>query len=60
MAPSSTITADASVTYDSKSVPMCKTIALADASDACGVYFQYQNRIPLPRIKNIEIVGAEV
>ena len=58
-APSSAITADASVTFDSKSVSMCKTISPSDASDACGVYFQYQNRIPLPRIKNIETVGAE-
>lgn len=58
-APSSTITADASKTYDSKEVPMCKTISPSDATDACGVYFQYQNRIPLPRIKNIDAIGAE-
>ena len=58
-APSSTIAADATQTYDSKEVPMCKTIASSDATDACGVYFQYQNRIPLPRIKNIDKTGAE-
>ena len=58
-APSSTITADASKTYDSKEVPMCKTISPSDAADACGVYFQYQNRVPLPRIKDMHVVGGE-
>ena len=58
-APSSTITADASKTYDSKEVPMCKTISPSDAADACGLYFQYQNRVPLPRIKDMHVVGGE-
>lgn len=58
-APSSTLTADASKTYDGAEVPMCKTVLSSDATDACGVYFQYHNRIPFPRIKNIEAIGAE-
>ena len=58
-APSSTITADASKTFDSKEVPMCKTISPSDAADACGLYFQYQNRVPLPRIKDMHVVGGE-
>ncbi len=58
-APSSILTTDASQTYDSKKVPMCKTLSSSDATDACGVYFQYQNRIPLPRIKNIDATTQE-
>ena len=58
-APSSTLTADASKTYDGAEVPMCKTVLSSDATDACGVYFQYHNRIPFPRIKNIDAIGSE-
>ena len=58
-APSSTLTADASKTYNNAEVPMCKTIQPSDATDACGVYYQYHNRIPFPRIKDIEAIGAE-
>ena len=58
-APSSAIDADSKKAFGSEEVPLCKTISSSDASEACGVYFQYQNRIPLPRIKNIDYVGAE-
>ena len=31
------------------------SISSQNATDACGVYYQYQNMIPYPRIKNIDI-----
>lgn len=59
-APASTIAQTETVTWDtSNTAPINKTIASSDASDACGVYFQYQNRIPFPRLKNIDDMTLE-
>jgi hypothetical protein len=35
------------------------TIALEDANAACGIYFQYQNCNPYPRVKSLGWVGKE-
>jgi hypothetical protein len=58
-APESTIAQTTTVTWDSNTAPMTTAISSADASDACGVYFQYQNRIPYPRIASIDYTQKE-
>ena len=58
-APSTTITQTSTAEWDSNSAPMNNTISSQDASDACGLYFQYQNRNPLPRIINIDETSSE-
>ena len=58
-APASTIAQTSTITIETSNIPMNNTLALSDASDACGVYFQYQNRIPYPRIKSLDFIGGE-
>lgn len=58
-APESTIAQTATVTWSGNTAPVTTAISSADASDACGVYFQYQNRIPFPRIVNIDYTPTE-
>ena len=41
------------MTLSNQNVAFNNTIALENASDACGVYFQYQSCNPLPRIKSL-------
>ncbi len=57
--PASTIAETSKLTIGSNSVSMNNTMSLQDASDACGVYFQYQNRIPYPRNKGLGFIGGE-
>ena len=38
---------------------LTNTIALNDANDACGLYYQAQNCIPYPRIKDLHHIGTE-
>lgn len=40
-------------------IPFNNTMLLENANKACGVYFQYQNRNPLPRIKDLGFIGKE-
>ena len=51
--PTSDIETTSTVTLSSQNVAFNNTIALENASDACGVYFQYQNCNPYPRIKSL-------
>ena len=51
--PTSNIETTSTVTLSSQNVAFNNTIALENASDACGVYFQYQSCNPLPRIKSL-------
>ena len=38
---------------------MNATISSQDATDGCGLYYQYQNMMPYPRIKNIDLLENE-
>ena len=58
-APTERLAADETQTVGSTTFPINKSISEQDASDACGLYFQYQNRVAGPRIKNINDKGAE-
>ena len=58
-APTARLTTDETQTVGSTTFPINKSILEQDASDACGLYFQYQNRVAGPRIKNINDKGAE-
>ena len=51
--PSSNIETTSTVVLSNQNVAFNNTIALENASDACGVYFQYQNCNPLPRVKSL-------
>lgn len=51
--PSAPIEETSTMTLSNQTVSFNNTIALENASDACGVYFQYQNCNPLPRIKSL-------
>ncbi|MBR2026645.1 MAG: hypothetical protein IKA07_05875 [Alistipes sp.] len=51
--PTSNIETTSTVTLSNQNVAFNNTIALENASDACGVYFQYQSCNPLPRIKSL-------
>lgn len=51
--PTSDIETTSTVVLSSQNVAFNNTIALENANDACGVYFQYQNCNPLPRIKSL-------
>ncbi|MBR0340378.1 MAG: hypothetical protein IIX40_09315, partial [Alistipes sp.] len=51
--PTSNIETTSTVTLSSQNVAFNNTIALENANDACGVYFQYQSCNPLPRIKSL-------
>ena len=51
--PTSDIQTTSTVTLSSQNVAFNNTIALENANDACGVYFQYQSCNPLPRIKSL-------
>ena len=51
--PSSNIETTSTVTLSNQNVAFNNTIAVENASDACGVYFQYQNCNPLPRVKSL-------
>lgn len=57
--PASTIDETSKLTIGSNSVSINNTLSLQNASDACGVYFQYQNRIPYPRNKALDFIGGE-
>ena len=35
------------------------SVAAKDANDGCGLYYQYQNMIPYPRIKNLDAAENE-
>ena len=35
------------------------SVAAKDANDGCGLYYQYQNMIPYPRIKNLDAAANE-
>ncbi len=35
------------------------SVSSQDATDGCGLYYQYQNMIPYPRIKNIDATTTE-
>ena len=58
-APSANIEQTSTMTISNKEIAMNNTMSLEDASDACGVYFQYQNHNPLPRIKSLDYKGGE-
>lgn len=58
-APSAALENNSSLTISSNTISANTTMSLEDASDACGVYFQYQNRNPLPRIKSLSFKGSE-
>ena len=58
-APTERLAVDDTQTVGSTAFPINKSISEQDASDACGLYFQYQNRVAGPRIKNINDKGAE-
>ena len=51
--PTSDIETTSTVTLSNQNVAFNNTIALENANDACGVYFQYQNCNPYPRIKSL-------
>ena len=51
--PTSNIETTSTVTLSNQNVAFNNTIALENANDACGVYFQYQSCNPLPRIKSL-------
>ena len=51
--PSSNIETTSTVVLSEQNVAFNNTIAVENASDACGVYFQYQNCNPLPRVKSL-------
>lgn len=51
--PTSDIETTSTMTLSSQNVAFNNTIALENANDACGVYFQYQSCNPLPRIKSL-------
>ena len=51
--PTSDIETTSTVTLSNQNVAFNNTIALENANDACGVYFQYQSCNPLPRIKSL-------
>ena len=57
--PASTIAETSKLTIDSNNISMNNTLSVENASDACGVYFQYQNRTPYPRIKSLAHIGHE-
>ena len=58
-APTERLTVDETQIVGSTTFPINKSISEQNASDACGLYFQYQNRVAGPRIKNINDKGAE-
>ena len=58
-APTSTIAETSQLAIGSTNVSMNNALSVEDASDACGVYFQYQNRTPYPRIKRLDYTGSE-
>ena len=67
-APSSTIEATGTqswITKDKQNNDVTNTVNMStevtpqQASEACGVYFQYQNRNPYPRVKDILHIGGE-
>ena len=39
--------------------PVNATVSATDATDGCGIYYQYQNMIPYPRLKNINATSSE-
>ncbi len=51
--PTSNIETTSTVTLSNQNVAFNNTIALENANDACGVYFQYQSCNPLPRVKSL-------
>ena len=51
--PTSDIETTSTVVLSNQNVAFNNTIALENANDACGVYFQYQNCNPYPRIKSL-------
>ena len=57
--PSAPIEKTSTVTLSNIDVPFNNTLALEDASDACGLYFMYQNCVPYPRIKSLGSIGKE-
>jgi hypothetical protein len=58
-APTANIEQTTTMTIGGKEIAMNSTMSLENASEACGVYFQYQNRNPLPRIKSLGFKGSE-
>ena len=57
--PASTIAETSKLAIGSANISMNNTLSGENASDACGVYFQYQNRTPYPRIKSLAHIGHE-
>ena len=57
--PASTIAETSKLAIGEANVSMNNTLSVENASDACGVYFQYQNRTPYPRIKSLAHIGHE-
>ena len=57
--PTSAITETSKLAIGEANVSMNNTLSVENASDACGVYFQYQNRTPYPRIKSLAHIGHE-
>ena len=51
--PTSNLETTSTVVLSNQNVAFNNTIALENASDACGVYFQYQSCNPLPRVKSL-------
>lgn len=52
-APSQRLTASETQTVGSTTFPINKSVSAQDATDACGLYFQYQNRVAGPRLADI-------
>ncbi len=52
-APSATLADQRSALGTSENWPINASVSATDATDACGLYYQYQNMIPYPRVKDI-------